>query len=71
MRQQVCKRPLWADVIRFAPFQLFFRRNVLGNRQKAIETTRIVAAIFVLCAAVHGSMREHAAIVGADWLHAS
>ena len=44
---------------------LFHCPYARGNRHKAIEAARVVAAIFVLCAAVHSDPRKYLTIVAA------
>jgi hypothetical protein len=52
-------------MVRFALFQVFFRFHARGDGHKAIQAARVVAAIFVLCAAVHGDPRKYPLILAA------
>lgn len=65
LRQQLRQHFFRAKVVRLAQFELFFRLHARGDGQKAIEAARVEAAVFVLCAAIHGFSRKYLTILGA------
>jgi hypothetical protein len=52
-RQQMCQSLFRADVPLFQLRKLFFRLHAGGHGHEAVQTAGVVAAIFVLGAAVH------------------
>ena len=63
--QQLRQHLFRAQMVRLALFQLFFSFHAGGDGQEAIEAARVVAAIFVLCATVHGDLRKYPLILAA------